>query len=242
MTERAQSEAVGFAAVFGIVLLTLVIVSVHGAAGVADVQSHQQLSNTERSFAVLADNVESVTGAGPPSRATQLKLGDGTLSVDDTVELTVSGTAVANASETFSYTRRYAPVVYSADGSRIVYSSGALVRADRGGAVLVREPGFVLTSDVVLVPMVRTYPTDRRAVAGGSTLVETRRTGRELLRTNRTAYDVTVSVTSPRADAWYDWLAAQSATTCTRSGSTVSCTLRTQRLYLAVEDVSVTFS
>lgn len=238
MADRGQSEAVGFAAVFGIVLVTLTLVSAGGVSGLEEVRSHQQLSNTQRSFAVLADNAGAVA-SGTPSRATQIHLGDGTLSLNDTVEITVSGTAVGNASRSFSHTQTYEPLVYTAADSRIVYSSGALVRADRDGAVLFREPEFVLTNETVLLPLLATTHTDRTAVGGSSVLVRTARTDSELVRTNRSAYDVTLSVTSPRAAAWEAWLADNAATTCSRSGSTVTCTLRTQRLFVSVDRLAV---
>ncbi|MFC6974723.1 hypothetical protein ACFQL1_08550 [Halomicroarcula sp. GCM10025709] len=240
MADRGQSEAVGFATVFGIVLLTLTVVAAGGVAGLEDVRSHQQLSNTQRSFAVLADNADAVA-AGAPSRATQMRLGGGTLAIGDTVEIAVSGTAVGNASRSFSHTETYEPLVYSLGDSQVGYSSGALVRAERDGAVLFREPAFVLTNETVLLPLLSTTHTDRTAVGGSSTLVRTVRTDRELVRANRSTYDVTVSVTSPRAAAWEDWLADRTATTCSRTGSTVTCTLRTQRLFVSVDHVAVSF-
>lgn len=239
MRERGQSEIVSFATVFGIILLAVALVSTSGYTGLQNAQEHRQLTNGEQSFAVLADNVEDVTEGGVPSRATQLRLGEGSLSMTDSVEITVTGQAVADPSRNFSYDYTLSPVEYEAGDSRIVYSAGALLRVDRGSAVMFRDPGFVLTNETVVLPLVRTYAAGTVNVGSGTVLVRAERTDSRVLRTNATAYDLTITVTTPRADAWRRSLGASPATACSQSGETVTCTMTTSRLAVTVDHVRV---
>lgn len=241
MDNRGQSELVGFVLVFGLVLLTISLVTATGFVGLQNAQDHERTNNAERAFTVLADNVEDVTRHGAPSRATEIQLADAKLSTEETESITISGERVSNASENFTYTYTVHPVVYdSGTGTEIAYSSGAVVRRDAESAVMLREPNVVFTDDAVVVPIVRTYPEGSEAVGGSTTVrVRTRHADTELLRTKEAEYNVTVEVTSTRADAWERYFASDPATDCSRSGDTVSCDVTTDRVYVTVEHIGV---
>lgn len=237
MGERGQSELVGFATVFGLVVVSIALVSATGYMGLQNLESHQELTNGERSFAVLADNVEDVTEGDVPRRATRMRLGEGTLSVEGSVEVTVTGTAV-DGSGNVSVTTTLEPIVYEAGDANIVYSTGALVRVDDGRARTIREPDFVLTNETVVLPLVRTTASGNPTVGSTTALVETEQTGSKLRQTTE-PYDLTLTVTSPRAAAWERTLGDYAATDCSRSGETVTCTLTTDRAVLTVDTVRV---
>lgn len=244
MSDRGQSEVIGFVMVFTIIVLMIGIVAATGFGGLQNARDHERVNNAQRAFSVLADNVEEVTSDGAPSRATEIDLAGATLSQRATVTVTVEGTHVSDPDENFSYAYEIHPIVYdAATGERIVYSGGAVVRESDGGAVMVREPDFLLTNEQVVVPIVRTHPRGSREIGGTSTvLVRTERTDRELLEARSGEYNVTLTVTSPRAAAWERHLDAKPATDCTRSGDTVTCSVRTQRVYLTVAHVAVIFA
>lgn len=244
MADRGQSEVVGFVLVFGIIVLAVGVVAATGFGGLQNVREHERVNNAELAFVVLADNVDDVTSDGAPSRATEVDLGEATLAQNRTITVTVEGTSVSNPAENFSYSYEIHPIVYDAGtGEKIVYSGGAIVRESNGGAVMVRDPDFLLTNERVVVPIVRTYPQGPRSVGGSSTvLVRTEGTGSELLEATSGEYDVTLTVTSPRAAAWERHLDAKPATDCNRSGDTVTCSVRTERVSLTVDHVAVMFA
>jgi hypothetical protein len=80
---------------------------------------------------------------------------------------------------------------------------------------------------------------------GGTTTahIRTLRAGTELYQANRTAYDLTVTVESPRAQAWADSLDRGQGTSCSlQSPTRASCSLTTDRVYVSVAHVDVVFS
>lgn len=241
---RGQSEAVGFALVFGMIVATIALVSVAGYGGLQDARDAREVDNAERAFAVLGDNVDDVARHGAPSRATELKLAGAEVYLGDPVTFNVTGHATGSAA-TFGYERSVRPVVYDADaGSRLVYTAGAVIREDRGGTIVTQRPNLVLNRRRTTFQLVQTRPSldTTRSVGGTSTvLVRTGRADAEVLRANATEYDLTLTVTSPRADAWERYLDGMADVTCTRPSSrTVSCTLTTDRVYVSVVRVDVT--
>lgn len=244
MPDRGQSEVVGFVLVFGIIVLTIGVVAATGFGGLQNARDHEHANNAQRAFVVLSDNVDDVTQEGAPSRATEIDLGEATLSQREAITVTVEGTDRTDPSENFSYSYEIHPIVYDAGtGERIVYAGGAIIRETEGGEVMVHEPDFLLTGERVVVPIVRTFPRGPQQVGGTSTvLVRTERTDSEVLESVSGDYDVTLNVTSPRAAAWERHLASKPVTDCTRSDDTVSCSVRTRRVSLTVDHVAVIFA
>lgn len=243
MSERGQSEVLGFVAVFGLIVLTITFISATGFAGLENEQEFAQTNNAQRALTVLADNVDDVTRDGATSRTTAIKLAETTLSLTETTTITVSGERTANASENFTRSYTLHPITYdSGSESRIAYSAGALIRENRDGEVMVRQPDFVLTEDTVVIPIVRTYPVETREMGGSTTArIRTVARDRKVVRTNRTEYEITLSVTTPRPAAWQRYLESHSATSCSRSGDTVSCTITTRHVAVAITEVAVSF-
>lgn len=236
MRNRGQSELVGFVLVFGIIVLTITVVTATGYVGLQNAQDHERANNAERSFVVLADNVDDVVTGGAPSRATEIKTADGTLSVAEpvTVTVTADGSVVHEA--------EIQPIAYELDSdSTIVYSGGAVVRESDGGQVMVREPDLLLSDEVVVVPIVRTTADGNQNLGGSTTaLVRTERVGNETVYANENGTDLTINVTSPRAAAWKAYLEDEPATDgCSISGDTVTCDVTTRRAYVTVKRIVV---
>lgn len=244
MRDRGQSELVGFVFIFGLILLTISLVTATGFVGVQNARDHQRTTNAERAFTVLADNVDDVTRHGAPSRATEIKLADAKLSAEETTTVTISGERVSNADDNFTHTYAVHPIVYDAGTeTEIAYSNGAVVRRDGRSAIMIREPDIVFTDDAVVVPIVRTYPVGNGETGGSTTvLVQARHADTEILRTDEAEYEITLEVTSSRADAWERYFASDPATDCSRDGDTVSCDVTTDRVSVTVERIAVSFS
>lgn len=243
MRDRGQSEVLGFVFIFGIVILAIGLVVTTGYVGLQNAQDFERTNNAERAFDVLADNVDDVTQRGAPSRATELRLSDARLSTGEPVTITVSGERVSNSEEEFTYTETIHPIVYdSGTGTEITYTNGALLRQDDGSGVMIRDPNFVLGDDVVVVPVVRTYPADDESigVSGQSTvLVRTSHSDSDLHHETDGEYHVTIEVISPRADTWEQSLSEEADCDLIDEDS-VQCTVTTNRVYVSVDRVGVT--
>ena len=238
MTDRAQSELIGFALVFGIVVLSLLVVSVAGYTGLQNAQEHQQTTNVQPAFEVLSNNVDDVVHYGAPSRATEIKLADASLSIEESLEITVEGESATEGEFSHNYTAH--SIVYdSGSGTEITYVGGMLVREDDGNAVAFGEPNFVFTEERVTLPIVSTYPEGTDSVGGSTTLlVETRHSETELY-TETVSGDVTIDVDSSHPDVWGAYLEGEARTTdgCEATGTKMTC--EPDRVSITVDRIGV---
>lgn len=242
--ERAQSELVGFLLVFSVVILTIALVGLTGFIGLDGAKDFQRSTNAEQAFTGLAESIDDVVRAGAPSRSTEIRIADGRLSLEPTeTRVRIDGVD----GNTTNVTVATNPIVYdSRDGTTITYRSGALVRADGDAAVMYREPGFVLTDERVLLPLVATNQSGGGPVGGtGAIEVRTTHTGTDLVTQDRRVANVTVTITSPNAGAWVRYFEAAAdggpVTNVERSGDSVVVTLDTERATVTVHRVDVTF-
>lgn len=213
MNDRGVSEVLGFVLVFAIVTATIGIVFASGFGSLAAVQQAEQLENMERAFDVLDDNLADLHRRDAPSRATELKLAGGSVGTQEPVELTIYSVNTSNASRNETFRTSSNPLVYdNGEGSKIVYSLGAILRTDNGNSAMLSEPSWFNDSAHAVFPLISTYPRSGNEHLGGNTklLVVARRdtTATNVFSVNGPA-DVRVNITveSPRADAWNRFLA-----------------------------------
>lgn len=243
MPDRGQSEVLGFALLFGTVVLMVLLIAAVSTAGLLDVRDDRRVDNAEVAMTVLSDNVDDLVRAEAPSRATEVDLDGGRLSLGDPVTVTVSGTSVDGSDPNFSETTQLRPLVYrAADDTELVYLNGAVVRDDGHGAAVVDGPGGSVSSDQVVLTLVRFEAADRTDAVGGDSVVTvgTARNGSSVVAAGG-AYDVTIEMTSPRAAAWKRALESNDSVECSLSGDTVTCDVSTDRVAVAIVDVEVRF-
>jgi hypothetical protein len=227
---RGQSETVGFVLVFALIVVSTGIVYVAGFSTLDDARTTEELRNMERAFDVLDDNIDDVARRDAPARSTEIRLGNGDLSFGEPINVTVT----ANGS-TDNFTRQ--PLVYRLDGSSIVYSSGAVIRTDRGNSVMRSGPGWVVDDRRVLLTWIDVRQSgDSVAVGGDTTALVRVRSGtvpNVASVTSDTPFTVTVSVESPRADAWRQYFLDRGFDSCTPVGADdeVSCSVTTERFH-----------
>lgn len=242
--DRGVSEAIGFVLVFSLIVVTIGITFVGGLGGLQDVRDVERVTNAERAFDVLADNVADVSSGGAPSRATEVKLSEAGLYVSEPVVLNVSAVHATSSSRSFTREYQLRPIVYEAsNGERIVYANGAVIRQGTESSVMSRTPNFVLNTDRVVVPVVSTRVGDRRSVSGSMTVLV--RTDRSVSRVTAARTDgpyetVYLNVTSPRADAWAAHLDAEEGVNCTLVSDRASCALESvDRVYVSIVEIDV---
>ena len=231
MAERAQSEVVGYVLVFSVVVLTVALVTVSGQAALAETRDTQQTANVEAGFAVLAANVDDVVRGGVPSRATELDMSGGRLSLGSPVTVTVRAEYTSNGSLAFEDAVEPRPLVYRADSdARLVYVDGAVVlQGKRGGLTMRHEPHALFAAERTVLPLVNTT-FDRRQLRGGAdsvdresrVLVRTERRTRSVVASTDAPVELTVAVDSPRATAWRPYLET-AGFSCSPTGSGVTC-------------------
>ena len=202
MDDRAVSEVVGYVLVLALVVSTMGVLFTTGFGALQDAQGAEQVNNVERAFDVLDANFEDMYRDGAPSRATEMRLVDGSLGFGEptTIDVTQDGETIDNLTVTTH------PIEYeSGGGTRIVYDHGALIRAEDDSSVMLAEPNFVLDDDHVVVSGVRTRPMSDSPTSVDRT--ETVLIGGEHLRTDIAATNssdepLNITVESGQVDAW----------------------------------------
>jgi hypothetical protein len=253
------TEVLGFVLVFALVASTTGIVYVYGFGGLQDARDATALDNAERAMDVFADNVADIHGRGVPNRATEIKLYDAGLRLEESTTWRVNVTAPADGIEK-TYSSDVEPLVYAAQDTELVYANGALLRVDRGGAVMKREPPFVFRQiggeNVAVVPIIQTRSSTTQNVAGQSTvLVRTDLAVSETVLETSANYsdtdlsvNVSVETTPERAVVWERYLDAEieaaygTSDPCERvsdGDDTVACVFDAQRIYLGISRIDL---
>lgn len=204
---RAVSDTVGYVLVFALITGTVAIVFTVGIAGLSSSQQSEQVNNVERAFDVLADNLRDIQRYDDPSRATEVRLADGTLRFDDATVITVEVYNGSSGNVTDSVTLSSQPIVYADDSdTTIAYDAGMVVRSDHGNSVMLNSPRFVVRDGEAVLPFVETYPRgDRVSIGGDGTVLvighrQSQRT--DALVADGSTERVNVTVASERIDAW----------------------------------------
>ena len=243
-SDRGVSETLGFVLVFAIVVLSVGTVYALGMSELQNVRDAERVNNAERAFDVFADNVGDVVTGDAPSRATEIKLADARVYAGDPVTVNVSGTTARGE---FAFEYELDPVVYdTGDGTRLVYAGGAVFRTEREGGVVVADPPLILDESGVVVPVVQTRSRSRSIGGSATILLRVRAADREVLLGRRDGgHEVTINVSSPRADLWRRTLSARPDVTCPTEANTetlASCTVTgADRVYVTVTRLDVAF-
>lgn len=256
-----MSEVISFVLVFSLITATVGIVFVAGTSQLTATRDAEQLTNAERAFDVMQDNIGDITREDAPNRATEIKLAGARLFLSGPVKWNVT---VENAAGNTAFdTSDIYPIEYvaeSAPKTAVVYTNGAVMRTERGGSQMNTEPNFVFDSEQTVLPMAVTRPP--RGETPGSTggtstvLVRTSRATQlvELANTTKAPLTVTLNVSTPepRDQAWERYLEDSidsngmntRADTCqqiTPGSSKLTCKFETDQLYTSETRIDTTF-
>lgn len=214
MTDRAQSNTLGFILLFSVLLASLGVVA---TAGVDTLESGRDVAtsqNVEQSIRELADAGTDVHRENVSVRTARMRLGSGQLRVGEATEITVNTTDTTGVTDSVTIGDTDVkevsarPITYSLDGRQVTYEGTAVVRQQDGGSVLVREPDFHLDPDggVITVPVVNTTPVgDTDSVGGGQAEVRLLRNGANTTiidGSDVNGFNLTVDPPAGRVDAW----------------------------------------
>ena len=240
--KRGQSELLGFLLIFAVVVLTIALVGVTGFVGLDGAQDYQRTANAEQAFTALADNVDDVVRRGAPSRTTEVRIADASLSFEEAnTTIAIDG---ENGTETVVV--ETAPLVYdSGTDTSLTYRDGAVIRQDGEDSVMLREPSFLLTDGLVVLPVAELSPDGAGAIGGTRDVdVRTRSGGTEVLAAGETVDSVTVALTTPHADVWAAYFRQFEdgpVTDVSTDEDGVTVTIEADRLYVTVDRIDASF-
>jgi len=245
MSERAVSEVVSYALVFGLVVSAVAVVSVSGVSTLQDTRDNEQMANAERAFSVLHDNLADVHRRDAPSRATELSLGEAQLETGPNVTMAVSVTDTSGTTWQ-SPDWQLRPIVYEGiEDRQLVYEAGAVFRTTNGGGLRVQDPPLVVSEDRVLVSVVGLTRPGAQSVGGGTVVVRGRNKGTNIAYES-TANDVdrvTVSLSGTAQPALWQTYFEERDFDCTVTGSDITCTYdpsgSISQVYVVYHDIAV---
>lgn len=204
---RAVSEVVGFAVVFGIVVLSIALVYTFGVGALSEVQRGEAFDNAGRAFDILADNMEDIHRNGAPGRSTELEFEGGELATTGRTVLTV------NTNQTRSKSFAASPISYTRGDEGLHYATGAVIRTNRDSAAMLNDPPFRFSNAStkrMVISFIETKPVgNTSSIAGGTVRVEGRSGGTKIEVNETKSLKVNVSVTSPRHEAWHRYFDRQ---------------------------------
>ena len=227
MTEdRGISEVLGYSLIFGIVLVSITIVSVGGVDSLQAVRDAEQVNNAERGFGVLADNTADIYERNAPSRATELSIGEAQLytGTNTTISITDAGAGTWNAEIDVT------PLVFETDqGHKLIYEAGAVFRTREDSGTIVRPPPHLWGTDRRVLTLVATQAKITQALSGTEVLARMKARNKTVLLGPRdSALDTPrITIDSERADLWMRYLSERpgiESSTCTKPSATeVQC-------------------
>lgn len=212
---RGVSETVGFVLIFSLVLLTVGVVFTVGYSGLQDARDAERINNAERAFDVLANNVEDITNRGAPSRGTEIRLAEASLGSGGATSLNITGVNDSGGREFSTGNYSLDPVVYGADDTTIRYAGGVVSRLQPQGAVLLREPSYVLSDRRAIIPVVQLSVEDRSIAGSRTVLVRSERRLRDVIVDSTDTEHLFLNLSTPAADTWERYLEAEGMA-CTR--------------------------
>lgn len=219
MNERAASNLIGFLLIFSLVASVIAIVSVTGVDALNDVKRGEQVNNAERAFDVLADNMNDVHREGAPSRATEISLQDAQIQTTGNATINVSARGDDPDEANFTVVQESNTIVWEAKEGRpttVAYEFGAVIRDQRNGGLMVKQPPIQWDQDRMIVPVIDTDAINSTVSSGRTVRVRGIRGSPGIAFTGDVEYDaIWVNVTSIRAEEWGDYIESQTDTSCT---------------------------
>jgi hypothetical protein len=195
--DRGVSETVGFVLVFALITTTIAVTFTVGLGGLNDAQLAERDNNVERAFDVFHDNLNDISRDGVPSRATEIRLGGGELTLEQTSEFRLNSNGWSDpVSETGSIT------YHGAGDTRIVYENGAVFRMQGDDGVMLNEPDLLL-GDTTVYSLYGLGGTSRSVAGDRTILVVGQRSARTPSVDDRSATaNVTLEINSTQASVW----------------------------------------
>ncbi|MDK2892703.1 hypothetical protein [Methanohalophilus sp.] len=156
-SENAVSEVVDFVLILGIMLLAISIITLFGMPALTALQDNGHTENIKQSHIVLADNINKIVFGNTPSQSVELKMyGGGGVWVigDSSINVTIQTWNSSNSSfESESFTRQLREIRSEFETTAISYeNTGVWAKYDNQGVVIVKEPRFTFSDNIMIIP------------------------------------------------------------------------------------------
>lgn len=207
-SENAVSEVVDVVLILGIMLIAITIITVAGFPALQNMQESGHQENIRQSFIVLGENVNKVVFDNAPSQSVELKLYGGGIwvtgnaSIDVELQTWNSSNSTVETQATWQQLRE---VQNEFEGTTISYeNTGVWAKYQTGEAVMVREPRFVFSDNLLVIPFAHITGSD--GIAGEGLIRVITEGGQPLVYTYQNVSSVDITIRSQYYNAWENYL------------------------------------
>ncbi|MFP4590709.1 MAG: hypothetical protein ACLFMX_01400 [Halobacteriales archaeon] len=206
--ERAVSDLLAFILIFTVMLASVGLIATFGWEAVGDARDQAQLDSAERAIINVNDQLNGIADHEAPARATELRLGGGTLHVADGPNVTVD--VWENETHNTTLIRDLGSLEYRMDDRYVEAAGGAVLRGRPDASVMRSDPPFVCDGDSARLNVIRVVPETISNIDSTATVQVQSRHARTQLWTpsswslRETARNVTVAVNDSRNQAAWE--------------------------------------
>lgn len=208
--DRAVSEVLSYILTFSMITMMIGLLYTGGFVSMERLQTGNQMQNAESVFLAMGDSFSELQEGQAPKRAGALDLDVGasvTVINESSVDVVVNGPDYSRTIVTRS-------LEYRLEDRAVVYETSAVFRSNDDRSALVGEPPDIVCAPEAngsVVSIVTLTAPDGASVAAGTVTVTGIQQSTELLfpttRSGPASIDnVTINVTSPREEAWNQYL------------------------------------
>lgn len=208
--DRGVSELLGFSLTFSVIILSVILVSIVGFGQLNEYRESQQLENTEQTFALMSDSVESIEEGRSVTRTESFDLAKGAIEVAEDSEVTVN--VDQGGGDSYSETVSLNALVYSHESTNISFENGATFRTQKRGGLVKTEPRLLCEDDYAVISLVTIEPSARGKISGGGVMdISIKGNGTETIYPRNTTGEddgvddvesVSLDFNSPRNSEW----------------------------------------
>lgn len=199
ISETAVSEALGFILTLGILLIASGIVYFGGISILQNSMGASHFQEMDESFLLLGQNMNEVAYERAPIRTTELKIFQGSMSIqrDSHMRVVVNGT---------SDTYYMGSVEYYLDDQVIAYENGGIWIKYKNDDIIMRSKPNINHANITTIPIVELLGADSKGGQGTVRIRASHSDSSSINYINSTGYDATVIITSNYYKGWEKYL------------------------------------
>lgn len=219
--DRGVSEVLGYIFVFSFILAITVTLSFTTIMFVEKTGEREQLTNVERAFEILDNNMEKITHEHSYKRGTEIRVGDGDLYIGEPEKVSLS---INDGGSVSNYTFEIQPIIYENNQGKLIWSNGVLIRQEpQETSVLIESNNIISTSNKLIFPIyeLQLQGQSRSVSSTHSVVIQTRASPPGVLTTSDST-TMTLEHNSPYAEAYASAYEENSNLDCTVSNGNVT--------------------
>lgn len=217
MNNRGVTETTGTVLLFSVIIISVAITYTAGIPILQEQKDSSVLETTTDGFHLVDSNIEDHTQLGVEQRVTRISSEEGKYSMGEGTSITVSIDGTTEASIDSK------PIIYSLDTHSVEYDSGGIFRTRGDSSSVVEAPPIRVKNGALHLGLIKLTGDDTHAPS--RTVSVRTRLQNSSAETFTGLHDVTLTVSSPRSDAWQTHLENEGFNCSSVDDTTIECSI-----------------